>query len=113
MILELLSEILTEAQHTITAVCDASKALDYISTNTYDCILCDLKMPGMSGRELFNRILEVQPDLTRRLIFITGDFLSDETEAFIQESKIPLIKKPFVVEEAYSLVNEVLSHRPA
>ena len=113
MILELLSEILAEDQHTITVTGNASTALEYISANSYDCILCDLKMPGMSGRELFDRILEVKPDLTRRLIFITGDFLSDETEAFMLESKIPFIKKPFVVDEVCILINEIISRRPA
>lgn len=70
-------------------------------------------MTGMSGREWFDRIQEVNPDLAARLSFITGEFLNGETEAFMTASKIPFIKKPFVAGETCSRVNEIISRLPA
>jgi hypothetical protein len=45
----------------------------------------------------------------RRLVFVTGDSLSASTAAFLTESGVPCITKPFLVEQLKSTVNAALA----
>lgn len=49
------------------------RALDYLSDHTPDLILLDVKMPEMSGIELFGRIKESQKHANIPVVFLTGD----------------------------------------
>jgi two-component system NtrC family sensor kinase len=66
-------------------------------------------MPGLDGRA-FHRILnERNPELARRLLFITGDTLAADTRAFLDQVQLPHIPKPFLVEELRAAVKEWFS----
>jgi signal transduction histidine kinase/CheY-like chemotaxis protein len=108
-ILELLTEILRRHHHTVTATEDGSRALEFISAKPFDCIICDVKMPAMSGQEFTRQIQEINPEMAERLIFITGDFMSDSTKSFLKQSGIPYIKKPFIAAEICNLVNQIIA----
>ncbi|HET9622939.1 MAG TPA: response regulator [Kofleriaceae bacterium] len=49
---EVLTELLSDEGHTVDACPAAAKALAQLETTTYDVLLTDLVMPGMSGIEL-------------------------------------------------------------
>src|SRR4051812_44838894 len=44
--------------------------------NRFDVVMCDLRMPHLSGAELHRELLEKRPDLVQRLIFSSGDVSS-------------------------------------
>ncbi len=62
--------ILQRAGHRITTAHDAADAMRTVSTEHVDLVMCDVKMPGISGLELVRRIHEAEPDLA--CIVITG-----------------------------------------
>lgn len=45
----------------ITEVGDANEALDIISEQKFDLVICDISMPGTTGLDLFKRIKEIRP----------------------------------------------------
>lgn len=61
----------------------------------YDLVVCDLKMPGMTGIELHDHLLGARPELLRRFIFVTGDVASSEAAHFISNTRQPVLEKPF------------------
>lgn len=61
----------------------------------YDAIISDLRMPGMSGMELHDRIAEHRPELLARLLFSTGDVASKEAAEFVQRTHCIVLEKPF------------------
>ncbi|MCI0780625.1 MAG: response regulator, partial [Chloroflexi bacterium] len=71
----------------------------------YDCILLDLKMPGMSGQELYQLIQGISEPLASKVVFITGDTVSPETSSFLDSAGNPVLTKPFSIRE---LEEEVL-----
>lgn len=73
-------------------------------------VLCDLKMPGIGGRELFARLRVDRPALLDRLIFVTGDVVEPATAAFIAESGCEVVEKPYTVAELAHAMARVL-HR--
>lgn len=79
-----------------------------METSTYDCIVMDLKMPRMSGPELFQCIESLDPDIAKRVIFMTGDASSPDTQEFVKKISNPLFMKPFNIMELRDEVIRVL-----
>jgi CheY-like chemotaxis protein len=71
-------------------------------------ILCDLRMPGMTGQEFHRCLREVAPDLAARVIFVTGDVVEADTALFLQGVDQPVVEKPFTLAEMAGAVQEIL-----
>jgi CheY-like chemotaxis protein len=52
-------------------------------------------------------------ELCRRVIFLTGDVLSSEIEAFLDQSQAPRLHKPFNVAACRQIVRQVLQRLEA
>jgi two-component system NtrC family sensor kinase len=96
-ITDLITEILTREGCEVVAVTGGELALQRIQQETYDLIVCDLRMPGMDGREVYNRVGQIKTQLTQRFLFLTGD-ISDESLAFLKAAQRPYLMKPFTRE---------------
>ena len=66
---------------------------------SYDCELLDLKMPGLSGQRLYERIESLDKALAKGIVFITGDTVSEDTRKFIASSGNPALSKPLELRE--------------
>jgi CheY-like chemotaxis protein len=110
---QLLSQVLTDEGHEVETTDDGKDALNRIKGNSYSLILLDMKLPGISGSGLYKLIQEIEPSLAKRVVFVTGDVMGADTEAFLTRTKLPYIAKPFDVHELIAEVNRVLArHRP-
>jgi two-component system, NtrC family, response regulator HydG len=85
--------------------------LSQISRSDFDLAFCDWKMPGMSGREVYEQIGVVKPELRQRLVIVTGDILSNQTYLFLQMEKLPYLVKPFSLPEVHSIIRMVLNSK--
>ncbi|MBI5970031.1 MAG: response regulator [Deltaproteobacteria bacterium] len=75
------------------------EAYDALMDNDYDLILLDIKMPGMSGIELYRKLNETKPYLSQRVIFLTGDIENDATASFLKLTGCRYLSKPFGMKE--------------
>jgi two-component system NtrC family sensor kinase len=107
-----LARLLRQIGHEPVVASSADEALERIAQQSFDLILTDVKMPGMSGFELHQIIKQQNPGLASRLVFVTGDMLSAATQARIAQSGNPYIAKPFAIERLERLVRTLLSQRP-
>jgi two-component system NtrC family sensor kinase len=64
-------------------------------TDRYDAIITDLKMPGITGIELHDRLAASDPAGLEKLVLITGDTASSEVADFVARLRQPLVQKPF------------------
>jgi len=108
-VLLLVSRVLTDEGHEVETIDNADDALETIEHKRYSLILLDIKMPGMSGIELYKRIQKIAPSLARRIVFITGDVIGASTTAFIVRTKVHCIMKPFDAEQLKRAVNRILT----
>ena len=107
-ICQALDRLLSQAEHKVETVTSAQMALQRLNNEKYDLILLDIKMPGMDGIEFYNHIKEIDPSLQRKVVCITGDIISARNRAFLNESGIPYIIKPFGVDELMRQVKLIL-----
>jgi CheY-like chemotaxis protein len=68
---------------------------------SFDLIFCDLMMRGMTGMDLA-RALQVQnPNVLRRIVFMTGGAFTPQAQRFLEDKVEQCVEKPFdVVAEA-------------
>ena len=114
VIRDLVVAALTRHGYQVEAQADAREVLKTMGGSSYDLLLVDLKMPGMDGREFFQTLTPRRPELASRVIFLTGDGLSVETQEFVKSADRPVIAKPFDLDALSVMVaTEVGRHPPA
>jgi CheY-like chemotaxis protein/anti-sigma regulatory factor (Ser/Thr protein kinase) len=93
-----LSRYLSRRGHDVHVAGDGGEALTLIETTLpdrpYDVILSDLRMPGLGGEQLLEKLKEQGADMDRRVIFLTGDAASGDAARFLAASNAPVIYKP-------------------
>ena len=95
----LLSHTLSGDGHTVETASGGQQALDLIKEGEYDCIIADLKMPGMSGQELYRRLAALDPMLPNKVIFVTGDTVRRDARDFLEKTRSPAVAKLFDLSE--------------
>ena len=73
-------------------------------------VVSDLRMPGLSGIEMYNRLLVEQPDVLRRIIFSTGDLVSEDAARFVRTTDCIVLQKPFELATLRVMVDRVLAN---
>jgi CheY-like chemotaxis protein len=101
---ELVASALALDQHRVDTASSGAEALGRVRERSYDVIVSDMKMPGMSGAELYAEIGRRCPGVERRMIFITGDASNPATRQFFETTGAVCVSKPFDVEKLRRLV---------
>lgn len=91
----------------VRAVSDGAEALRALRTQAFDVILCDVRMPGMNGRDFLIRLREQAPRLVSTLIFATGDTFDADTAALLADAGAPSLVKPFDFDALERLVRDI------
>jgi two-component system NtrC family sensor kinase len=89
------AESLQDAGFAVDRASDGVEALDRIRQRGYDLIICDLKMPRLDGTQLYRELEATRPEMTRRIMFVTGDVAGTDAERFLEESGCRWLAKPF------------------
>jgi len=106
-ICEVISQILSTNGHKVFATTDAGKALRMLETESIDMIISDVRMPGLCGPDLYRVVKNVAPRFSQRILFITGDSLSNDVVAFFKENACPYMEKPLHPGELISMVEKL------
>ena len=104
----LLKTILEQRGHRVDAVADGRAAIERVSAHRYGVILLDVRMPDMSGLEVFQRIKEIAGSIASRVVFLTGDVMADDTRALLEQTGAPALAKPFQAEELMQALEGIL-----
>ena len=108
VVARLIADVLAEEGHRAEVVLDSREGLALIAKRTYGLVICDLRMPYLDGRGLFQELLRRDHPLRRRFIFVTGDVLSPHVAQFLKTSGVPYLAKPFLIEELKEVVHRAL-----
>jgi two-component system NtrC family sensor kinase len=105
---EAVAEALTDAGLKVVHASDGEEALARVRHESYDAIICDLKMPRVDGKMVYRAIAAATPALARRVIFVTGDVAGTDAERFLEETGCVWLAKPFRLADLLRAVRETL-----
>ena len=101
------------SEHDVTAVMCVADAIALIEAgHQYDVILCDLRMPGMSGIDFYEKLRTLAPEVMDRIVFCTGATFSTDTRQFFERVPNQLLEKPFDPGAVRSIVRSFVEIRP-
>ncbi len=103
-ILEILHDVLSLDGHRVDTALSGAAALRKLERESYDVVICDLKMPGMTGQEVYEKVRSMDVERARRIVFSTGDTASLETHDFLERTGNLYLQKPFSLEAIRGLV---------
>src|SRR5919112_3308975 len=95
-------------EHLCHAAATAEQALAFLREQTYDTVLTDISMPGLSGVELLSILRREQPDTP--VIVISGIGDRTHAEGLTRLGAFDFILKPFRLEEVERSVGHALEY---
>jgi CheY-like chemotaxis protein len=102
------ADTLRDAGFEVTMAGDGQEALARAQAQTFDAVICDLRMPRVDGPTFYRAIAAISPPQARRVIFVTGDVTGTEAARFLDESGCRWLAKPFRLAELLRVVRDVV-----
>ncbi len=91
----------------VSAFADSVKGMQEVLTNPPDLLLLDVRMPGMSGEEVFAHVHQAHPDLP--IVFLTAFGSVEGAVLAMRNGAFDYLQKPFKREELLLVVQRALS----
>jgi PAS domain S-box-containing protein len=106
-VLDVLADILRGDGHDVDTADSGDAALERLRDRDFAVVVSDLRMPGLDGPGLYEKLRQELPAVIPKLMFLTGDTMSAGAKNFLDESGRPYLEKPINPRELRSLVRQV------
>jgi CheY-like chemotaxis protein len=106
----LVCEILEEAGHEVTAADSAERALELLESGTFDVVVSDVIMPGLSGFELVEQARR-RPS-PPPILLITGAGTTENVDEALRRGAVAVVTKPFAHGDLTAAVAAAVANHP-
>jgi DNA-binding NtrC family response regulator len=103
-----MADVLRRAWHQVACCSSAAEALQTVETQRFDCIVTDMKMPGMNGIEFIIHL--DQRRLGMQVVMVTAHATVATAVEAMRHGAFDYIEKPFDVDCLERLVAEAIRH---
>jgi len=100
--------VLTENGFEVDVVDNGLDAKKLADGKEYTLCISDVRLPGMTGIELYEHWRATQNPIADRLVFITGDTMNNYVRNFLKKAKRLSVMKPFGPNELMEVVRKAL-----
>ena len=91
--------------YSVVSAASGAEGLERLNEKSFGGVISDIRMPGaVNGADVHEWIRANKPELSGRMILISGDTANSKTQALLANSGVPFIEKPFRVEKLISVV---------
>lgn len=102
----LLKEVFSKEGYEVYLASNGVEALKYVETQVIDCIILDMKIPGMNGIEILKNVNKMDKNIPVFMMTAFGE------EALVNEALdlgvVKFFKKPFNIFEIRDEIKQVL-----
>jgi len=106
---ELMHLELPRMGHEVTVCPDGHTAVAALQKNSYDCIIVDLDMPGMSGIQVISKCKELSPETDA--VVLTGKGSFDTAVQALRHGAVDYLTKPCKLVDLKALLMRVAKQR--
>jgi PAS domain S-box-containing protein len=91
--------------HEVVSAASGKEALEILEQDrAFDLILCDLMMPGVTGMDVHHWLIEHDPVLAARVVFVTGGAFGPVAADYLSDAGNLKLQKPFGRDEFQDIV---------
>jgi two-component system NtrC family sensor kinase len=108
-----LAKALENAGFEAVPASDGREALGLLREGPIDAVMCDHRMAGMTGTQVFEAAVAIRPELADRFVFMSGDVLNPTLRDFAEAHGIGLLAKPFDLDSVGRTVRELIGRERA
>jgi DNA-binding response OmpR family regulator len=101
----LCKRILSSKGYIVDTAFNGETAEGYVSKTEYSIILCDIRLPIISGIDFYIWLKQEHPKMAKRVIFMTGSVMGGEAVNFLENSGRPYLLKPFRPDELLEIIS--------
>jgi two-component system, NtrC family, sensor kinase len=104
---QLLVRLLERRGFDVVEASTSEAALELGRSSALNLVICDVRMPGLNGFELYRRLTAARPSLAGAFLFISGDSsASDQIAADV--AHVPVLRKPFTAADLDAVIVRVV-----
>ena len=103
-----LADLLEPEGHKIDIAIHGRVALEKLRKAPFDVIISDLRMPVLDGPGLYEAMKTECPNYLHKIIYVTGDTLSTHVQAFLKENPVPVVEKPYRLNDVRGAIAALL-----
>jgi two-component system response regulator PilR (NtrC family) len=107
---EFLKILLEKEGYGVSTAAEATSAIKLIQDQDFDLVISDIKMPGMGGLSLLEKIKEINSSLP--VIMITAFASPENAVTAMKSGAFDYITKPFKVDEIIKIIKSAISTVP-
>ncbi len=108
MVRDTTSAMLKKAGYTVTSVENGIAGFAALQQHRFDAIVCDMRLPFLSGRDFYEQVQEDYPQMASRMVFVSGWTKDPSVRQAIQDIGRPILAKPFTMEMLAAAVQAVI-----
>ena len=103
------SATLERSGYQVVCARSGTEGLQLLETGEFMGVVSDMVTPGgVNGADVHAWIATHRPDLTSKLVFITGDIANEKTVDTLRKTGAPCVEKPFRVQQFISVVEKTM-----
>jgi DNA-binding NtrC family response regulator len=100
---------LERSGYQIVMASSGEEGLKLLQQEDFNGVVSDMRTPGeIDGADVHEWLKHNRPEMVKRMLFVTGDIVNEETAQILRRTGVPCIEKPFRVNELVSAVKEVI-----
>ncbi|HEY3066507.1 MAG TPA: GAF domain-containing protein [Methylomirabilota bacterium] len=107
-VVDLVATLLGYTGWVVDVAASGRDGLAHVERHRYDLVVSDIRMPEGDGESFYRVAVARQPELGQRFIVITGDTASQAAWAFLEQTRLPALQKPFTPDAFFRLVEQVV-----
>lgn len=105
-VLDVVCRFLASEDYEVTGISDARRAIEIVESQPIQVVLTDLRMPGVDGFELIERLLQVNPRIA--CIVMTGYATVDHAVRAMKAGAFDFVTKPIQIDAVSAVIRKAI-----
>ncbi len=95
-------------EHDVTVATNGQEAREQLGAGSFDAVLCDLMLDDTNGAELTEWIAKNVPEMSERVVMMTGGALTEEAHALMRDHPPERwLEKPFTAQQIRAALDRI------
>lgn len=110
---EALTTMLRKEGIAVSQASNGEQALSLLDSGDWDAVFLDVRLPGMSGPEIYDELARRRPDLASRVVFVTGGLWRSNSRLRQELPPQPILPKPCTQDQMREVLRRLRLQRRA